>query len=126
MISVILGAFGAHALKELIPEKTLASFHTATTYMMTHAIAIFIVGMMYRHYKNKTMIWSGNFFVMGIIMFSGSIYLRIVLSFLGYEKLDIINIITPVGGLMFILGWLMLFISIPPREHLEKAPKSDD
>lgn len=126
MISVILGAFGAHALKELIPEKTLASFHTATNYMMTHAIALFIVGMMYRHYKNKTMIWSGNFFVMGIIMFSGSIYLRIVLSFLGYEKLDIINIITPVGGLMFILGWLMLFISIPPREHLEKAPKSDD
>lgn len=126
MISVILGAFGAHALKEIIPEKTLASFQTATTYMMTHAIALFIVGMMYRHYKNKTMIWSGNFFVMGIIMFSGSIYLRIALSYMGYEKLDIINIITPVGGLMFILGWLMLIVSIPPREQLEKAPKSDE
>ncbi|MCE2848219.1 MAG: DUF423 domain-containing protein [bacterium] len=126
MISVILGAFGAHALKALITEQALASFHTATTYMMTHAIALFIVGMMYRHYKNKTMVWSGNFFVMGIIMFSGSIYLRIALSYLGYEKLDVINLITPVGGLMFILGWLLLFISIPPREHLEKATKSDD
>lgn len=126
MISVILGAFGAHALKELISEQALASFHTATTYMMTHAVALFIVGMMYRHYKKKSMVWSGNFFVMGIIMFSGSIYLRIALSYMGYEKLDIINLITPFGGLMFILGWLMLFISIPPREHLEKAPKSDD
>lgn len=126
MISVILGAFGAHALKALISEQTLASFHTATTYMMTHAVALFIVGMMYRHYKNKTMVWSGNFFVMGIIMFSGSIYLRIALSYMGYDKLDVINFITPLGGLMFILGWLMLFVSIPPRGHLEKAPKSDD
>ena len=126
MISVILGAFGAHALKELVSEQTLVSFHTATSYMMTHALALFIVGMMYRHYKNKTMIWSGNFFVMGIIMFSGSIYLRIGLSYLGYDKLDVINIITPLGGLMFILGWLMMFVSIPPRIHQEKASKADD
>lgn len=126
MLSVILGAFGAHALKEYLSEQSLASFQTATTYMMTHAIALFIVGMMYRHYKTKKMVWSGNFFVMGIIMFSGSIYLRIALSYLGYEKLAIVNGITPFGGLMFILGWLMLFVAIPPREHHEKAAHSDD
>jgi len=126
MISVMLGAFGAHALKEHLTEQALASFQTATTYMMTHAVALFIVGMMYRHYKKKAMVWSGNFFVMGIIMFSGSIYLRIALSYLGYDKLTIVNIITPVGGVLFILGWLMLFISIPPRESHEKVPKSDD
>lgn len=126
MFSVILGAFGAHALKEYLTEQSLDSFQTATTYMMSHAIALFIVGNMYRHYKKKTMVWSGNFFVMGILIFSGSIYLRIVLTYLGFEKLYLVNLITPFGGLMFILGWLMLFISIPPRETHEKAPKSDD
>jgi len=126
MVSVMLGAFGAHALKEHLSEQSLASFQTATTYMTTHAVALFIVGMMYRHYKKKTMVWSGNFFVMGIIMFSGSIYLRIALSYLGYDKLAIVNSITPFGGLMFILGWLMLFVAIPPRERNEKAAHSDD
>jgi uncharacterized membrane protein YgdD (TMEM256/DUF423 family) len=126
MASVMLGAFGAHALKEHLSEQSLASFQTATTYMMTHAIALFIVGMMYRHYKRKTMVWSGNFFVTGIIMFSGSIYLRIVLSYLGYEKLIIVNSITPFGGLMFILGWLMMFVSVPPRENIEKVSKADE
>jgi uncharacterized membrane protein YgdD (TMEM256/DUF423 family) len=94
--------------------------------MMNHAIALFIVGNMYRHYKKKTMIWSGNFFVMGILIFSGSIYLRIVLTHLGFEKLYLVNLITPFGGLMFILGWLLLFISVPQRETHEKVPKSDD
>jgi len=126
MISVMLGAFGAHALKEHLSEQSLDSFQTATTYMMTHAFALFIVGMMYRHYKKKTMVWSGNFFVMGIIMFSGSIYLRLALSYLGFEKLAIVNFVTPVGGLMFILGWLMLFVTIPAREHKEKVAQSDD
>ncbi len=126
MFSVILGAFGAHVLKEYLTEQSLDSFQTATTYMMNHAIALFIVGKMYRHYKKKTMVWAGNFFVMGIIMFSGSIYLSIVLKFLGYEKLTLVNLITPVGGLMFILGWLMLFISIPTREVKQKASQSDD
>jgi uncharacterized membrane protein YgdD (TMEM256/DUF423 family) len=126
MLSVMLGAFGAHALKEHLTDQSLASFQTATTYMMTHAVALFIVGMMYRHYKKKTMVWAGNFFVIGIIMFSGSIYMRIALSYLGYEKLVIVNTITPFGGLMFILGWLMLFVSIPPREHHEKPAQSDN
>jgi uncharacterized membrane protein YgdD (TMEM256/DUF423 family) len=126
MFSVMLGAFGAHVLKEYLTEQSLDSFQTATTYMMNHAIALFIVGKMYRHYKKKTMVWAGNFFVMGIIMFSGSIYLSIVLKFLGYEKLTLVNLITPVGGLMFILGWLMLFISIPTREVQQKASQSDD
>jgi uncharacterized membrane protein YgdD (TMEM256/DUF423 family) len=126
MFSVMLGAFGAHVLKEYLTEQSLDSFQTATTYMMNHAIALFIVGKMYRHYKKKTMVWAGNFFVMGIIMFSGSIYLSIVLKFLGYDKLTLVNLITPVGGLMFILGWLMLFISIPTREVQQKASQSDD
>lgn len=126
MLSVILGAFGAHALKDYLDEKSLNGFQTATTYMMTHAIALFIVGMMYRHYKTKTMVWSGNFFVMGIILFSGSIYFRQILMLWGYEKLSIIALVTPLGGLMFILGWLFMFISIPQRVHAEKPPKGDD
>ena len=126
MFSVMLGAFGAHVLKEYLTEQSLDSFQTATTYMMNHAIALFIVGKMYRHYKKKTMVWAGNFFVMGIIMFSGSIYLSIVLKFLGYDKITLVNLITPVGGLMFILGWLMLFVSIPTREVKQKASQSDD
>jgi uncharacterized membrane protein YgdD (TMEM256/DUF423 family) len=126
MISVMLGAFGAHMLKGYITEQSLDSFQTATMYMMNHAIALFIVGNMYRHYKKKTMVWSGYLFIMGILIFSGSIYLRIVLTYLGFEKLYVVNLITPFGGLMFILGWLMFFISIPQRETHEKAPKSDD
>lgn len=126
MLSVILGAFGAHALKDYLSEQSLAGFQTATTYMMTHAIAIFIVGMMYRHYKKKTMVWSGNFFAMGIILFSGSIYLRLVFQLWGYEKLSLIALVTPMGGGLFILGWLLLFLSIPQREHHEKPPKGED
>jgi uncharacterized membrane protein YgdD (TMEM256/DUF423 family) len=126
MLAVVLGAFGAHALKAYLSEQSMAGFQTATTYMMTHAIAIFIVGILHRHYKKKTMVWAGNLFITGIILFSGSIYLRQLLLFLGFEKTAIVALVTPLGGLMFILGWLFVFLSISPKENAEKHPKDDD
>lgn len=127
MTSVVLGAFGAHALKGYLSEQSLAGFQTATTYMMTHAIALFIVGNIYQQHKTKTLVWAGIFFIVGIVFFSGSIYVRMILLRWGVEKLLIVSLITPVGGMLFILGWLLVFLSIPKRTgQNEKLYKDED
>ena len=115
-LSVIIGAFGAHLLKDLISPQELSNIQTGATYQMTHSLAIFIVGMMYRHYATKKVILSGYFFLVGIILFSGSLYLRVILHYWGFEKSNFVVFFTPLGGASFILGWLTLMFAIP-RKH---------
>jgi uncharacterized membrane protein YgdD (TMEM256/DUF423 family) len=116
MLAVIIGAFGAHLLKKYLSTQELESIQTAVTYQMTHAIALFLTGVLYRVYRMPKMIYAGYLFFSGIILFSGSIYLRVLLSNLGFATANMVAIITPFGGASFILGWLLLMVAIPPSK----------
>ncbi len=107
-IAVLLGAFGAHALKSILTSESLQSFQTAVQYQMLHGIAILIVGLISEKNQKKNLAVVSQLFSMGIIFFSGSIYL---LSFLKYQSFDfpsIIALVTPIGGLFMIIGWFSL------------------
>ncbi len=106
-VSVALGAFGAHALSGRISEDMLNVFRTGVQYEMYHALALIAVGVMLRiGIGGRMMHISGWLFVVGIILFSGSLY---VLSTSGVK---ILGAITPVGGLCILAGWVLFLIGI--------------
>lgn len=111
-LSVTLGAFGAHALKRMATEAAVAIFETGVRYQFYHVFAIALAGILFRDFPNKWMSLSGNFFLAGIILFSGSLYLLTFIKAAGKTGLDWIGIITPFGGLAFIAGWICLFIGL--------------
>jgi uncharacterized membrane protein YgdD (TMEM256/DUF423 family) len=113
MLAVVIGAFGAHLLKEFLPQKELDSIQTAVTYQMSHAIALFLAGLLYRIYHNVKIKFAGYLFLTGVILFSGSIYLRIFLTYVGFSKSNIVAAVTPFGGASLIIGWLFLMFAIP-------------
>jgi uncharacterized membrane protein YgdD (TMEM256/DUF423 family) len=123
MLAVIIGAFGAHLLKSFLSPQELESIQTAATFQMSHAIALFLTGILYRLYRRQKIIYAGYLFFSGIILFSGSIYLRILLSNLGLPKANVAAIITPFGGVSFILGWFLLMVAISPskKKHQESG-----
>jgi uncharacterized membrane protein YgdD (TMEM256/DUF423 family) len=123
-LAVALGAFGAHLLKQLLTPSLLEGYQTATYYQMIHAIGMFIAGFLYKQYHNKKMWVAGQLFLFGIICFSGSIYLRVILSFGGYTSLGLFNLVTPLGGVLFMLGWFWLLFSISSK-HSEKSSNND-
>ncbi|MFZ1528516.1 MAG: DUF423 domain-containing protein [Ferruginibacter sp.] len=116
-LSVALGAFGAHGLKKMVSENAVSTFETAVRYQFYHVFALLVVGLLYKEFVSKTLLYSARFFMLGIILFSGSLY---VLTFLqaavmpGYKW---VGAITPVGGLCFIAGWLLLFYAVWQRSR---------
>jgi len=110
--SVGLGAFGAHKLKEIFPPDALTIFETGVRYQFYHVFALFTVSILFERLKNTAIRWAGYFFVLGIIFFSGSLY---VIAFLKAKDLEIptvLGIMTPIGGLFFIIGWLLVFWAV--------------
>lgn len=99
---VALGAFAAHGLKGRLTEQYLAIFHTGVTYQLVHSLALFGVALLATHLPGRLVTWAGVCFAVGIVLFSGSLY---VLTMTGISKL---GIITPFGGLAFLAGWLCL------------------
>lgn len=108
-IAVALGAFGAHGLKKIAPPETVVSFQTGVQYQMYHSLALLAVAILFNKFPNKWMRWAGYCFIAGIVLFSGSLYLLTALKANNQVGLTGIGIITPFGGLFFILGWLFLF-----------------
>lgn len=107
MIAVGLGAFGAHALKpKLEAEGTLATFQTAVQYQFFHTLALLFIGLMMTKYSQSWLTYSGYAMMVGVVIFSGSLYL---LCFTGQKWL---GAITPIGGVGFIIGWLFLLLAI--------------
>ncbi len=112
-LAVILGAFGAHGLKQLVPPETVSSYQTGVQYQMYHAFALLAVGILAERSANASFYnYAGMSFVTGIVLFSGSLYLMASLKAVNKVGLSGIGIITPIGGLFFILGWLLLLIAI--------------
>jgi len=110
-LSVILGAFGSHALKDKLELPLLQVFETAVRYQMYHALALIILGFVADKLNIQFASYSTYLFIAGIILFSGSLYLISCKSILGIESWKFLGPITPLGGLCFILAWLMFLIS---------------
>lgn len=109
-LAVILGAFGAHGLKKIVPPETVSTFQTGVQYQMYHALALLFVGMLFEKADNGLMRWAGICFIIGILLFSGSLYLITLLKAKNTVGLSGIGIITPIGGLFFVAGWLMMLV----------------
>jgi len=116
MFAIVLGAFGAHALKELLTSDQLLSFETAVTYQMYHVLVLLFVNT-FEGFTAKQKNSISYLFFLGILFFSGSIYVIQLTSITAKS----IWFITPLGGLFFIIGWLsliMIFVN-KIRKHLK-------
>lgn len=113
-LAVLLGAFAAHRLKQILPADILQIFETAVRYQFYHVFALLAAGILYTAFPGKLMKWAGYFFIAGILLFSGSLYF---LCYIKYNALPLngAGVITPVGGAAFIAGWVLLFVAITKR-----------
>ena len=106
-LGVALGAFGAHALKASLSPHDLEIYQTGVHYQQIHALALILTGL--TGFRSKWMRWSGIFFLVGIGIFSGSLYL------LAVTQIKILGAITPIGGLSFMAGWIFLALGAGTR-----------
>ncbi|MDP2087898.1 MAG: DUF423 domain-containing protein [Flavobacteriaceae bacterium] len=109
-LAIVFGAFGAHALKKILSDEQLKSFETGVKYQMYHALVLLLIGF---HFDlntrlEKYMVYS---FMAGVLLFSFSIYGLVILS-ANNKKLTFLGPITPLGGLLLIIGWGLLFVVI--------------
>ena len=116
--AVMAGAFGAHAIAESVTPERLATFRTGAQYQLIHSLALLLVGIIVERLPSKVVQWSGQLFLAGVILFSGSLYALVLVD------LPAFGVITPFGGLAFICGWLLLAwgawkaqaeLSLPPQ-----------
>ena len=105
-LSVLLGAFGAHGLKNRLSMEDLAIFETAVRYQMYHALGILLMGVASFYLNEKLVSIPAYFLILGIIIFSGSLFLLV------FTNLRWFGAITPIGGLCLIIGWLLLAYNI--------------
>jgi len=111
MLAVVTGAFGAHGLKAVLPAAQLEVWHTAVQYNFYHVFALLFLSTFRVDAKNKLIRACYYLFTFGIVFFSGSLYLLSCRSIIGWHWLIYMGPITPLGGLLFILGWLLLAIA---------------
>jgi uncharacterized membrane protein YgdD (TMEM256/DUF423 family) len=111
-LSVMLGAFGAHGLKQHVTADTLEVYETAVRYQFYHTFALLVVGILLLSFPGNWLTWAGRFFVTGIILFCGSLYVITLLQMNGKTVPMLVGILTPLGGLFFILGWISLLAGI--------------
>jgi uncharacterized membrane protein YgdD (TMEM256/DUF423 family) len=111
-VAVVLGAFGAHGLKKIVAPEAVASFQTGVQYQMYHAFALLILGILFERFGGNMLQLSGVLFIIGILLFSGSIYLATALIATNKDVPTFVRLITPLGGLAFIAGWLLLLIGL--------------
>ena len=115
--SVIVGAFGAHVLKPMLSVKNLSIFQTASTYHLIYAV--FILALFLCHFQASNRWLKRSFYcaVTGVSCFSGSLYLIAVRSLIDIEKLmPIVGPITPIGGLLMIGSWLLLWPALSTKK----------
>jgi uncharacterized membrane protein YgdD (TMEM256/DUF423 family) len=110
ILAVIAGAFGAHSLQAVLSAKNMEVWHTAVEYQFFHVFAILFLSTLTR-FKIKLINECYYLFSLGIICFSGSLYLLACRDFLEWNWLSVIGPLTPLGGLLFIAGWLALGVA---------------
>lgn len=105
-LAVALGAFGAHGLKDMLEEYYLEIWKTAVSYQMYHALGLLVTGILAGKFPASSLISaSGWLMLAGIIFFSGSLYV------LSLTKIGILGAITPIGGLAFLIAWILVVVA---------------
>lgn len=124
-LTVALGAFGAHALKAVLSPAALITYETAVRYQMYHVVALLITGILMNKAasprQQKLLNRAGLFFIDGIVLFSGSLYFIVAKPFLGIEGLPWVGVITPMGGLLWMVAWVLLALSQLPSVENSKS-----
>lgn len=124
-LTVALGAFGAHALKAVLSPATIITYETAVRYQMYHVVALLITGILMNKAaspkEQKLLSRAGLFFIDGIVLFSGSLYFIVAKPFLGIEGLPWVGVITPMGGLLWMVAWVLLALSQLPSVENSKT-----
>jgi uncharacterized membrane protein YgdD (TMEM256/DUF423 family) len=105
-LATILGAFGAHALKAHLSQDKLAVYETAVRYHFFHALGLLAIGVLMRSVDGELLRWSALLVLVGIILFSGSLYL------LTFGAPRFLGVVTPLGGLTLIVGWGMFAVTM--------------
>jgi uncharacterized membrane protein YgdD (TMEM256/DUF423 family) len=105
-LSVALGAFGAHGLKSKLATDMMAIYETGVQYHMVHSLGLLLIGILLRTAPQSNLLnWSGLLLLAGIVIFSGSLYALSITGIRGFGA------ITPIGGLSFLLGWVLLAVA---------------
>ena len=117
--SVALGAFAAHTLKGSVSTEALEIFETSVKYQFYHVFGLLAVGIIYKEFSSKLLVWAGRLFIAGIILFCGSLYILTATIASGETSFNWIGAITPFGGLCFILGWIFLFLGFRKKQAVE-------
>lgn len=111
MLSVMLGAFAAHSLKQILSAENLQVFETAVRYQFYHVFALLATSILYKDFAGKFLKWAGYLFIAGFVLFSGSLYL---LCYVKHAAIPMtwLGAITPFGGAAFIAGWFFIFLAV--------------
>ncbi|MBC2313364.1 DUF423 domain-containing protein [Listeria welshimeri] len=107
-LAVLLGAFGAHALKDVL-RRYASTWETGVQYQMFHAVGILIIGLLMEKQTSRLYNWAAILFSVGIVFFSGSLYV------LSISKVTVLGAITPIGGVCFVVGWFLLILGVSKR-----------
>ena len=106
LISVILGAYAAHSLRDVISSASLSSWQTGVSYQMSHALVLLFTGLWLQLGGPRILVFAGAFFSAGVLGFSGSIYLLVL------TQMPWLGPVTPLGGLSLIAGWVFLSVAV--------------
>lgn len=110
LCAVLSGAFAAHGLKLLLEPEQMETFRTGVLYHFIHTLCLLVIGLTYVK-KSTLLILTSVFFMLGILLFSGSLYLLSCRNILGIENWKFLGPLTPLGGLCFCIGWFLLIFS---------------
>lgn len=114
-LGVGCGAFGAHGLKNTLSAEALTIYQTGVTYQMWHALGLILIALMLQHpSESKLVSWAGWFMFAGILLFSGSLYL------LAISGLRWLGMVTPIGGVCFLIAWLLVCISVIKKKSTKR------
>lgn len=114
LLAVALGAFGAHGLKSMVTTERLATWQTGVEYQFFHALAILVFGLYQDKFNSTWIKWSIRCLILGVLIFSGSLYVLVI------ADMAWLGMITPIGGVLMILGWLLFVM------HLIKQPANQN
>lgn len=107
-LSVALGAFAAHALKERLSPADIITFETGVRYQFYHALALILTGILLKEFRFPRLLWAGRLFIIGIFLFSFSLFILALCQ----PNFRWIGMITPFGGAAFLAGWVLMFLAV--------------
>lgn len=110
-LAVTLGAMGSHLLQNYLSEVDLGIFEIGVRYQFYHSLAILITAAIYAQHHKKGLKWTYRFFLAGILFFSGSLYSLAISETVIGERLSWLGAVTPIGGMLFIIGWIAFFLA---------------